>query len=248
MKTNYMFVAACAATLAAVFATQLPAATITLDAIQDTWISPTNTSSFRTTPRNGELLDVKSGSNSTSASTSSTRRYGLVEFDLSSVPDTIIGAKLQLYMLDGTSGSFNTGTNTAISRLAPLAAHIDEATMTFDIYGSRADAGAGDLALNSLGTFTFGGTGAVTTGVYIDSADGSPSDAALVEAQRNTAAKLVGFTLSPSTTSSGTWHQWSDHEHGFAARLVLTTVPEPAAILFAFMAALGTVILRIRRK
>ena len=92
---------ALSAALAAVLTvSQAYAATFTLDAIQDTWISPTNTSSFRTTPRNGELLDVKSGSNSTSASTTNSKRYGVVEFDLSGVTSQIIGATLQLYMLE----------------------------------------------------------------------------------------------------------------------------------------------------
>lgn len=86
MSTIRTFAALGAAILTTFFASQTQGATITLDAIQDTWISPTNTSAFRTTPRNGNLLDIKSGSNSTGASTTSSKRYGVVEFDLSGVP------------------------------------------------------------------------------------------------------------------------------------------------------------------
>ena len=61
------------------------------------------------------------------------------------------------------------------TRLIPLTAHIDEATMTFDIYATRADLGAVDLALASLGTFTFADTGAVATGVYTQGRRGRPA-------------------------------------------------------------------------
>ena len=242
---------ASAALLTAIFAMlsagQTNGATIVLDAIQDTWISPTNTSALRTTPRNGELLDVKSGSNSTGASTTNSKRYGVVEFDLSGITDTIIGATLQLYMLDGTASAQNTGLLVATARLIPLTAHIDEATLTFDIYATRADMGAVDLALTSLGTFNFSGTGAVTTGVYTQGTAGSASDAAMVETQRNSTSKLVGFVLSSASTSVGTWHQWSDREHNFAPQLILETVPEPSTAAFLILASAVAGVVRKRR-
>lgn len=241
------FSALSAVLFAVLTVSQAYGATVTLDAIQDTWISPTNTSSFRTTPRNGELIDVKSGSNSTSATTANSKRYGVVEFDLSSVTAPIIGATLQLYMLDGTPSSQNTGLLTMTTRLIPLAAHIDEATLTFDVYAARPDLGAADLALTSLGTFSFTGTGAVPTGVYTPGAAGSASDAALLETQRNTPAQLVGFVLTSASTSVGTWHQWSDREHNFAPQLILETVPEPTTACMAIAAGLGLALVRNRK-
>lgn len=248
MRPNRTAAALVAAILTTLSAAQSDGATITLDAIQDTWISPTTNTSFRTTPRNGELLDVKSGSNSTTASTTNSKRYGIVEFDLSGVTDTIIGATLQLHMLDGTASAQNTGLLVATARLIPLTAHIDETTLTFDIYATRADLGAVDLALTSLGTFNFTGTGAATTGAYTQSTAGSASDAAMVEAQRNTASKLVGFVLSSASTTVGTWHQWSDREHGFAPQLILETVPEPSTAVFVILASAVAGLVRKRRK
>lgn len=149
-------------------------------------------------------------------------------------------------MLDGTESAQNTGLLVATARLIPLTEHIDEDTLTFAIYVTRPDLGAADLALDSLGTFHFSGTGAVTTGVYTQGTAGSASDAAMVETQRTTAAKLVGFVLSSQSTSLGTWHQWSDREHTFAPQLILETVPEPATACLALTAGFGLTLLRRR--
>src|SRR5262245_11394955 len=71
------------------------AATIVLDAIQDTWVSHNTT--LNTTPHNNQLLEVRGGSNTANSTT--TKRYSVIEFDLSGITDEITGVTLQLYML-----------------------------------------------------------------------------------------------------------------------------------------------------
>ena len=69
----------------------------------------------------------------------------------------------------------------------------------------------------------------------------------MIETQRNTPAKLVGFIFSSQSTTVGTWHQWSDREHNFAPQLILETVPEPATGCMAIAAALGLAMVRSRK-
>jgi hypothetical protein len=212
------------------------AATIILDAIQDTWVSQNTT--LNTTGHNNLLLEVRGGSNSSTSSTT-TKRYTVIEFDLSGVTDEITGATLQLYMLPDTASAANAGTTTTIAVAYPLTSHIDEETLSWsgaNPLTTRADMGPAEVAMSNLGRFTYSGTGAVTTGQYYAGDAGSAGDVTFVEGRRNSAEKLIGFLLNPNSTNSAIWHQWSDHESGFAPQLVLTTVPEPSCLLIACVA------------
>jgi hypothetical protein len=223
------------------------AATITLNAIQDTMITNYTTSSLNTTPLNNQLINVRGGSN-TASNTTAAKRYGMLEFDLSNVTDEIIGATLQLYMLPSTDSAANNGTTTASAVAFPLTAHLDEASLTWsgaNAFSTRSDLAAAEVALVSLGTFTF--SGPVTTGQYYAGSSASVADSAFLESRRNAAFPYVAFLLNPNSTSSAQWHQWSDHESGFAAQLVLTTVPEPSSCMLA-MVGLSYCAIMVRRK
>jgi hypothetical protein len=211
------------------------AATITLNAIEDTTLAHYTTNSLNTTVLNNQLINVRGGSNTASNATAA-KRYGMLEFDLSNVTDQIIGATLQLYMLDGTDSAANNGTTTASAVAFPLTAHLDEGTLTWsgaNAFSTRSDLGPAEVALNSLGTFTF--SGAVTTGQYYAGASASVADSAFLESRRIAAFPYVAFLLNANSTSSLQWHQWADHESGFAAQLVLTTVPEPSSCMLAIV-------------
>jgi hypothetical protein len=137
------------------------------------------------------------------------------------------------------SGNLNSGTTASIATFVPLTADIDEGTLTYSIYTSRADLGPSDSLFDSLGYFTFAGP--VTEDTYTLSSTASAADAAKLEAQRVSAFPAVGFLLNPNSTSSGTIHDWSDHESGHPAQLIVTysPAPEPSTMLMAVLGVLG---------
>jgi hypothetical protein len=225
------------------------AATITLNAIQDTTLAHYSTNSLNTTVLNNQNIDVRGGSNSATNATAA-KRYGMLEFDLSGVTDQIVGATLQLYMLPGTDIAANNGTTIASAVAFPLTAHLDEATLTWsgaNGFTTRADLSPAEVALTNLGTFTFSDPGAVPTGAYYAGAAASASDAAFLETRRTALFPAVAFLLNSNSTSSVQWHQWANHESGFAAQLVLTVVPEPSSGVMALV-GLSYCAFLVRRK
>lgn len=205
-----------------------------LNAIQDTWTTPLTAGNANTTAHNGQLINVRGGGTNSGSLPSTTRQYGIVEFDLSGITAPIIGATLQLYMLPDTASAANNGNTTAIAIGLPILDHIDEETLSHNGTNgvtTRADMIAAEVVMQDLGRFTFNGP--VTTGEYYSSLPATEADWGFLEAKRTSAFPYVAFLLNQNATSSSLWHQWADRESGFAPQLVLTVVPEPSAVILA---------------
>ena len=230
---------------AMIFASASYGATITLNAEEDTWITP------KTATANHENDSVSAQSGS--SSTTNGRRYGVLQFDLSSVPGTITGASLQLYYHSG----INKGTITQVASVIPITQDINTATLTFSIYTdavNRPDLGNSDAPFDSLGTFTF--TGPVPTDAYYNDANfgnwGDAHDAAFLESQRVSAYPHVGILLNVNSSAAGstqTGHDWADLESGNPAQLMIqyTPAPEPSSIVLCAIGLVGLAFAASRR-
>jgi len=239
---------------ASIIAHECLAATITLNANQQTWISPTNSGSYRTTPRGTDTtINVRGGSASTSASTGSARMLGIVEFDLSQVPGSITSAYLQLYM---DPGAGNQGTATQTANFIPLqnpayaggpagpspGGDIDTSTLTYATYAAAGSYGPTDFAASQFGTIAF--TGPVAVSAYTQSASTDATDLAYLQGVQGSSLPHLGLLLANFNTTTGssqTRHDWSNGntatDGGVAhpPQLIVeyTVVPEPAAFTLA---------------
>lgn len=233
-------------------------ATITLDATQQTWISPTNSSSYRTTPRgNDTTINVRSGGTSTSTATSSVRMYGVLEFDLSLVPGTITNAYLQLYM---DPGQGNAGTVTQTLNFIPLqnpayaggpsgptsGGDINQNTLTYAIYSAAGSYGPTDFGASQFGTISF--TGAVPVSAYTQSLSTDATDLNYITGVQGSSLPHLGVLLVSNSNTAGTKHDWSNGNNatdgGVAhpPQLVVeySTVPEPSTFALATL-VLGSI-------
>jgi hypothetical protein len=255
--------------LASFCAQESTGATIVLNAIQQTWISPTGTNSYSTTPRgNDTTINVRTGSSSGTASTGSARMYGVLEFDLSSVPGLITNAFMQLYMDPGQS---NQGTRSQTANFIPLqnpaytggppgpspGGDFDQNTLTYATYVSSGSWAATDFPANQFGTFTF--TGPVTVSAYSQSAGPDPGDLNYINGVATSSLPHLGLLLNGNATTTGssqTRHDWSNGNNatdgGVAhpPQLVVeyTEVPEPSVALLSAIAMAGAVVFRFGKR
>jgi len=214
--------------------------TITLNAAADTWVAYGSGGSYSTTTRETDTtINVRAGSTSATATTSSMRMMGVLEFDLSALPAgaTITDAHVQMFMPAAPGGSGNSGTGIDKARLIQLSANaingnagldwgptdIDPSNLTYKTsgathgYSDYTSTGADTLQAKDFLTESFGWYNYATTltpqNTYVASAGPSANDLAYIQGVYNDSWKKLGVVLDPqSGTTSGSSrdiHFWS---------------------------------------
>lgn len=184
-------------------------ATITIDASTDLWVRQIGPSDVF---ENDNVSVWAPGTD-----TSGGARNGAIEWDISGVTSAITAAHVELYDINYTHyGDFQQ----SASLLSP--AGISDLTWNKQANYTK-------TALESLGSLT-------TTGnsTWIATAGASTSDLATLNTLRTGSGKVTMLL-----TASAGERDWGDGYHGFAARLVVDTVPEPASITLLAAAVIG---------
>ena len=171
----------------------------------------------------------------------SAKRTGLFQFDLSSVPGPITGAKLRL------SGAEDGGSMEADGYwLYPTTDFVkmDETTMTRDLFVS--DYVASELpAPVALGTFSISGS---TIGTYYESTADSDDVAKLNVIRTESLADDRHALIEVYPTSGGLDFYSKESTENLPPQLVVDYVPEPSALLLAGLTVSALGLLGCRRK
>jgi hypothetical protein len=157
------------------------------------------------------------------------RRFGAVEFDLSGITAQITGAHLELYAID------NRHNDTAFDQQAFLLGAHGIGTLTWNT--AWATPYHPWTALDSLGWYDIPADQPKST--WYDSSAASANDLVLLEALRTSAEKKVTMLLADGNVGTGQ-REWGDAGYaGAAPRLVITTIPEPSALLLCVTGLFG---------
>lgn len=219
------------------------AAAQSIDASVDVWLREAGAD----TTFENDLVSVWSASGNDGA-----RRYGVLEFDLSSLAgSTLPAVRLDLY---GHANSFSDdakAVNQKAFRIDTTGGTIASA-MTWNTYQAEYDATATEL--EGLGRLNIASP--TPTDQFFGS-QASASDLALIQGIVDSANPTLTLVLQMVEDGTDYAHSWSDGPDGFSgsdsrggdapdARLVI--VPEPASLLFAAVAcAAGVCTRRMRR-
>jgi len=235
---GYALIVAVGLSLATVHA---EAGETTLTASTDVWLREAGAdATFET-----DLMSVWS-----SAGNDGARRYGVVEFDVSSLSGHIImDAQLRLWAgPNGFSDDLKPIKQSAVS--IDTSGGTPTTGMTWNVYHSEYDAGA--TSLETLGTVDFSPAGAGDLDAFVDSS-ASAADRLTLQSAANSANGL--FTLVMIADEDGTDYakSWGDGPGGFggmSAELVVTSepIPDPSTLLLAALGLLGLQGIRRRRR
>jgi hypothetical protein len=194
--------------------------TITLDATTDGWIRQSSPDHLM---YEGDSVSVWSYQAAPRGEGS--RRRGVIEFDLSGLPE-ITGAYLNLYAV-------NTGTSEA----SPNVTAIEEFANSMHLHNALPS-----MTWNNMGNYTADSTDLVGLGHFNIAADqpmgqyyssdmATSADLTELNAMRvSTDKKLTLFLITASGATSGV-RDWGDAGHGGVAQLVLTSIPEPSTFV-----------------
>lgn len=218
MKT---FSFAVAVVLLAIGAGIAAADTITIDASTDVWIRESAPDS--TYEDDWVSVGYHDGA---------TRRYGLIEFDINSVEESIVGAHLELYALDRSHNDL------ALSQQAGLLVPAGLSTTTWNnLWTTKSE-----VSLQALGFMELAAN--LPKLAWYQSNAATANDLAALNSQR-TGTGMVTMLLAASFGN----REWSDGLAGFAPRLVLTTaVPEPSAVMLLTTGLIGLICYAWRKR
>ncbi len=202
------------------------AETVTIEASADVWIREYDPDSTY----EGDGVSV--GGTGTIAADNNLRRYGLVEFDISTVAGPIVGAHVELYAINYAANS------SGLSQQAGLLVPEGIGSTTWNnLWTTKTE-----VTLQSLG--------------YMEIAADSPMDA-WYSSNAASAADLANLNSllggSGKVTmlfgSSGGRHEWGGGEASLAPRLVVeTAVPEPSAMFMVTAGVFGMLAYAWRRR
>ncbi|MCC7474407.1 MAG: hypothetical protein IT425_03360 [Pirellulales bacterium] len=232
------------------------AATITLDAVQDTTLNSTSSTTRNTTNDDTDLL--------TWNKSSSNRRESVFQFDLTSLgSDIIVAAHLEYYDL-GTGGAqttaFANDTYLVYPDAGATAAQLvylnTGGGTAFDEFGMHEE----QLTYNSYAAATGGGATEYWTEAGASSLDlslaasnaadmyyaGGSADASTLT-QLNDAKDDFGYVVVLSWYKTGS-RTFDDLEGGHAPRLVVETIPEPSTAGVLLLASVLGALASARRK
>ncbi len=215
MKSVFVFLAAL---LLAVTVAAASAETITIDASADVWIRE----SHPDTTYENDWIAV-------GWADGTTRRYGLMEFDISSVTDAITAAHVELYAVD------HSGNDGPLSQAAGLLVPAGITTTTYNNLWLTKD----EILLDGLGYLTLPANSPRETWYASNAA--TANDLAELNSLR-TGSGMVTVLLA----ATGSRREWGDLWAGMPPRLVLTVVPEPSTLVLLGTALLG-LLMRPRR-
>ena len=161
-------------------------------------------------------------------------RNGDVQFDLSTVSAPITGATLELYAVNepGNDGAFHQICN--LVSPSPSAATFD--TWTWNSYYAGLGSSYTATALSSLGWYTLPASSPMD--IWYDSSPASTSDLSLLNGVRTGSDKVLTLSMESNASGDGI-RDWGNAASGYAARLILTTAPEPSSIVLLAGGLLG---------
>lgn len=245
MKCLLKFCVAHAVGLAVLFpsSSELSAKTVVLTAVQDTYI------------QNDEANATHNGLGLLQSATSTGRTASMMMFNLNDpelAGQTITGAFLRVFQLD------DTGNDAAFTNIATFFDYPDGSPglrETMATWNNNAELGAGsEIAAESLGVFSIP-VGSLA-GATFDSATAGDGDRVYLNerlAKSDADDRYVVIQLFRADSGSGS-RKFGDKESIYSgdglahpAQLVLTTVPEPSAVLLTLF-GFGFVGYAIRRK
>jgi hypothetical protein len=155
-------------------------------------------------------------------------RNGDLQFDLSGVGAQITDAKLELYSTTSadTSGAFH-----QVAKLvspSPSTATFD--AWTYNSYASGIGSSYTVTQFESFGSYTLPAGSPAST--WYDSNAASLADLSLLEGVRTGSNKVLTLSMESETVSDGI-RDWGglNTSGNFAARLIVTTAPEPSTIV-----------------
>lgn len=208
-----------AALSAAIVVPQARAETVVLNAVQDTYIRSG-------TANRGLNFNVDESGLGTHSIIIGGNRFGLFQWDLSSVTENITAAHIEFYASNDPDGDNIGQTINLTSYLVTPPAGVggsglDETTMTYTIY--TGDVNDHEVALESLGFLMQEGLGADGVNKYYATQAASAADISLLNERRTRPSGEQYAFIFFQTAGGFRW--FNGHEDGNAARLVLTTGP-----------------------
>ncbi len=213
----------------------LQAAPIEIAAQKDIWIREVSPG----TTFENDLVSVWA-SNAAGTPDAGKRRYGLIEFDLSSlVGQPLVSATLQLF---STAGGSQARTPMKQHAFIINSAGTQLGSLTWDSYMAEKD--AGKLALEGLGRFdqpAINDTPALQN-AYSPS-DATAADLALLQSEIN-GDKILSLVLIADEDGNDYRRDWGDNGYITSPAILQVTIPEAGSLS---LLALGVALIRQRR-
>ena len=217
------------------------AAETTLSASADVWIREAGADGIF----ESDLMSVWS-----SAGNDGARRYGVVEFDVSSLAGhSIMDAQLRLWAgPNGFSDDLKPIKQSAVS--IDTSGGTPTTGMTWNVYHNEYDAGA--TSLETLGTVDFSPAGPGDLDAFVESG-ASLADRLTLQSAASSTNGLFTLVLIADEDGTDYAKSWGDGPDGLAgmdAELVITSepIPEPSTLLLAALGLLGLQGIRRRRR